>query len=574
MRQIGVITTVLTVLIGASANAEISSQKSGRGLFISIDGLNPHYVEAMNDAGMLSGGFSQLMSKAARSSDVAPIVTTLTAPSHVSTITCTPPSVHGVVANSFLIDGVKVNGFTTPFQAEPMWITAMKQGKKVLALGYVGADGSSTERTATWGVAYPDGGLQSKSQTLDLAAEPTTDPVNWHQILAFPEWYYQTVKVILNPKTSQTVDVQLLVRSGQHGTVRVDEDLNPDNGMIAEISSSQVTADLFFQEAATETTAARKRRVFVRTLQAAEGRIKIYVSGSSYNNAYPAEFRQMLDDRNLVWPAYGMDSTATREEQFAGKTTLEDYLVEVGELALAELPLDIMLYYNPIIDTIGHGLQGVLPLPFNPQAQDDVTKTFVAAYGLVDRHLGRIFSKLDAGNDVIALMGDHGMAAASATVNVAAVWPEELRVSGSKHVVTSGAMILLYGDAQAEPVKSLIAGLEAAEWQGHRVAASVQYRDANQPWNYGQANAVIHATEKFWFEYSLADSNVFRVPPPATGMHGHLASSPDMKTGFFLQAPQVEAKRIGEMSLIDAVPSFLAQMGLVPSVQCQGKNLF
>src|SRR5687767_7604025 len=96
----------------------------------------------MHDAGKLTAprGLGWLLEQGLYSPKAFPIVTTLTAASHVGTITCTPPSRHGITANSFLKGGARVSGYTDDFTGEPLWKSASRQGRKTLALAYVGAD--------------------------------------------------------------------------------------------------------------------------------------------------------------------------------------------------------------------------------------------------------------------------------------------------------------------------------------------------------------------------------------------------------------------------------------------------
>ena len=106
-----IFTICLPAALAHTTSVQQQPIKKQRGFFISIDGLNPNDLETLVQTGHLTEGFAELYHTAGRSHEATPVVTTLTAASHVGTITCSLPSDHGIYSNSFLVDGERVSGF-------------------------------------------------------------------------------------------------------------------------------------------------------------------------------------------------------------------------------------------------------------------------------------------------------------------------------------------------------------------------------------------------------------------------------------------------------------------------------
>lgn len=113
---------------GASAAAP-----AGRAVvvWISVDGLRPDYVDRASTPTL-----HKLMREGAFSKELVPTVPSLTFPSHVSLATGVPVAGHGVPGNSFY-DSADDKLYDYPalaslLQAEPIWLTAKRQGVRTL----------------------------------------------------------------------------------------------------------------------------------------------------------------------------------------------------------------------------------------------------------------------------------------------------------------------------------------------------------------------------------------------------------------------------------------------------------
>jgi len=184
----------------------------------------------MHDEGLLEPkGFSWLLKNSYYSDNAKSTVLTITAPSHVSTITCTPPSRHGIVGNSFLNHkGEYQSGFSKEFKPEPLWAAAKRQGLTVLSIAYVGSDGSSESRKVDWGIAYPDRKYNSKRQWVEIEKEEV-----------------QKVRLILNPQTKESRQVFLYQREE---VTYLDQNENFDDGFIAKLEDNQFKKVYFIEK--------------------------------------------------------------------------------------------------------------------------------------------------------------------------------------------------------------------------------------------------------------------------------------------------------------------------------------
>lgn len=600
LRRFAVSLTVATLMLQGATSALAHT-----GYFISIDGLQPDLLEKLIETGQLDAPHGlKWLSRGARVERVRPVVTSLTASSHVSTITCTPPSRHGIVSNAFMAGGVKVNGFAQAFLTEPLWRAAMRQGKKVLSLAYVGSDGTTPERSADFGLAYPNDALIAPQQIVDWDVDALTPARGWTvqaktaKSDADPStWKEATVELTLNPKTLEKRTLHALVikqGTGSRSSVEkivFDTDKDLSNGVLGTLEPQREPAahfDVFFTETGADSTLKGvKRRAFLRPLPAAAGHVKVYVSRASYNNAYPESFRRQLDDANLVWPDYGVRyEPLPAGEYFEYQTMIDTFLTDVGERFAPLLGVDLVLFYQPIIDSLGHKWQSALPRPFDPSAQDDVTKAFVAGFQLVDRNVSRLVSASGV-DSVVALMGDHGMDPSLKVVNLAPLLPSDHL--GKVNVVPSGALALLYdvpgSSLAAEYGKKLAKNLRALRYQGLPTMGKAHFKDAHlaiaagaEPippadWPYGEAQVAITAGAGFWWAYAPLTSEVLQAPP-ALGMHGYEADQPQMSTTLMFRAPHLRPRVIPTGSLIDAVPTFSKLMGIEPPADCEGKALF
>ncbi len=152
MKKAGVGLTLL--LVAALAWLALQLTKApAKVVLISLDGAADGLVDDYLERGVLpaEGAFAQLARTGARAEAMLPVTPSMTATSHVTLFTGAYPERHGIVSNNYHVVGDPItrstSGFAAPIQAETLWQAARRQGKRVLCVAAVGADGSSPERS-------------------------------------------------------------------------------------------------------------------------------------------------------------------------------------------------------------------------------------------------------------------------------------------------------------------------------------------------------------------------------------------------------------------------------------------
>lgn len=111
------------------------SQPRNTVLWISVDGLRSDYLDRAE-----TPFFDQLRQKGASSMKVAPVFPSVTFASHVSQATGVRPEQHGITGNSFYDNKTqrihRYPGASRLLEAEPIWITASRQGIRSAVLDW------------------------------------------------------------------------------------------------------------------------------------------------------------------------------------------------------------------------------------------------------------------------------------------------------------------------------------------------------------------------------------------------------------------------------------------------------
>lgn len=566
-----------------STSPSWGAEAAKRGFFVSIDSLRGDHVKILTEAGVLTGdhGIGWLYRTGSRADRALPVEITLTAPSHVSTITCSSPHAHGIIANSFMTGGQKVNGFTYDIKSETFWEAAKRQGKKVLAVAYVGADGKSDRRRADVGISYPSDGLLGKAQTLKWDLSTLAIAQGWN-IGAVPiQAALREVKatLVINGQTAEQREVNVLfVQNGADSEAFFDDDKDLSNGHFGSFNLAgprlQVLDGLFVEANVVSPIVGFKKRIRFTLLESQNGQVSVYASTATYNNAYPEDFRKSLDAKNLVWvDPYIPSATASLTAGEYVKTTvaLDGFLADVAIHAQSQQAFDVVLFYQPRLDEFSHKFAGSLSVPLNPSGANEIEVAFVAAFKELDQNVSRVLGEFDTGRDVVALMGDHGMEPIKKQVNVG---PFIREIDPAASIVISGALVLVYpttGDVDQRVGENVDRRLAALSFEGNPLNGRTHRRDQTpaDKWQYGEATWAFTSGKTLWFTNSLV-GDIF-IAPPITGMHGHDSDAvPNMATIFMLRAPGVGRQVLPEMSLLDAVPTFAQHMGMSLPANCEG----
>lgn len=591
-RTLGLMVGTLACSVLASA-ADNNPAHSDRGYFISIDGVQPDYIRAYVAAteNQAERGFKWITTGSLEADRAFPIVTTLTAASHVSNLTCASPAVHGITANGFIFNGQKMDGFAAPVAAETFVEAAKRQGKKVISVGYASVDGQNERRSATWGISYPDAKYVAANQRLAIDVNGLPDASGWYFNNEVQEAQVAKESVLdleLNPVSKEIHRVNLLwVVAGNDYDLYVDGDKDLSNGYHAKLHVSGGALSDYGNVFAYETNEQSplfgyRRRILLRGIIGGEGKVTLLVFGSSYNNAHPAAFREELEQAKLVWPNkntyYGSSEPVKYAEEMA---VIDNFLADVAVYTQKAHQADAVLFYQPLIDSVGHSFEGKLPRPFDPvQNTDEITKAYAKAYAIVDANLHKLLAPATAAS-TIALLGDHGMDAVKRMINAPALLDKA--DLAEVQLVASGTLVMLYpkeGSALAT-AKAFEVGAKlkeklvafAATSNGAVLGESYRKDTFAGVWQWGDAVWAYTGAPTVWLNVVASEPSV-ELTPYTWGMHGHAISHKDMATAFFLRGPHVKPAKVGVISLVQAMPSFAKSLGVEAPKQCEGTPLY
>lgn len=545
-----------------AATVTLQAAPVQRGYFISIDGLQPQLLESYISRPEANlKGFQSLWRAGAVYPRTKAHVISITASSHAGTSTCSSPARHGIHGNHFLRNHRKISGFKEPFQSETMWEAARNQGRKVASFAYVGMDGTTPERTADIGITYPDESRMGKPAVVTVPRRGTT-PVD--------------TDVLLNPEKNLKLLLHFYA-SGSGSTVNyVDPQGAAHQIKLPGAAEAHKPANLLIHDGE------RLRRIVIRLIS---GQTNTYlISRASYNEAFPESFRAGLDKAGLVWPDVnikGLDAELEPSEAVAVQGILDDFLADVASRTIPEFKPDIILFYQPLLDSTGHGFQNKLPDPRSLNGNDPVTAAYRAAFKRVDDNLAKVISTMRQ-NDVVALMGDHGMTATTTNLNVAPLLPPN--IEENIDVYASDSMLYLYPKNDSiDPViakkigESVNKVLGKISWHNKPVVEMVAERASVKPsdWNYGDAIWAFRSEDGIWFNNNSLEKKTF-LPPKVPGMHGHNPESPSMLTALIFRGPGIKPQihRESVVSLVQAVPTFARQLKLNTPKDCEGTPLF
>ena len=145
---------VVASLLAAAAPAE-----PGTVVWLSLDGVRYDFLD--RDA---LPAFARIAREGLRADALEPVFPSSTFPSHVSLATCTPADRHGIVANAFqdrVRGGFDYSNDASWIEAEPLWVTAERQGVRAATFFWVGSETpwrgtAATYRRAPFDAAVPE----------------------------------------------------------------------------------------------------------------------------------------------------------------------------------------------------------------------------------------------------------------------------------------------------------------------------------------------------------------------------------------------------------------------------------
>jgi predicted AlkP superfamily pyrophosphatase or phosphodiesterase len=399
--------SLLLAIALTSPGAEASRRRAVLVSFDALAGTRLQELLAQPDK-LAFGGFRRIAERGFVASRSVPPSPALTAVSHITIATGALPSATGIVGN-WMLDrskpfGKTISGFDAPIRAETLWEAAHRQGKRVGVVLFPGADGKAPGRTADWALTWPPW--------------PPLDGVR--QRLAAADWRRgETSERSFSPPRRRALALgssghaftAVAIDSTDDGRVNYDHvRVEPESGVAADVSPGGWFA-VEVKASEGRTGAWCKLLSLAPDLSSAE----IYVGPLNRNLGYPREFIHEVDERIGFWPGAGDDKafgglSDHPEVLYEQLDRLADFLTRVQLLAIARNDWDLLLLYQPEVDTLSHAFWLTDPAQkgFTWERAAAFRRLTDRAYELADRSLDSIERALSP-NDGIFVTSDHGM---------------------------------------------------------------------------------------------------------------------------------------------------------------------
>jgi hypothetical protein len=375
--------------LGATAVAQ-------RVVLVSFDGLGADQLAAQSDL----AAFDALQRDGA-TARIVPVSPTATSSTHVSILTGATPNVHGIVGNRFHIPGtppdVTAHGLEETIEVETFVEAARRQGKRVGSLSFPTIDARTSRRTSDFGFAWTNSATMPR--TIHLGRS------DFHREWVPPTWTARPQRrVSYSPIMRARVDWSV------PQTTRADVDVVAYD----RTNDAAENYDLFLVESGESEIVPDAHGWFAIATQTPDGTygswskmmnadatladVTLYWGAISRTNAWPESYRAMIDAEVGFWPGVPDERRETPDEIFIDQINrLADFLTRAQVLTIQQMPFDLLLAYQPEVDTASH-------TRFNEPAV--IRAAFVAA----DHAVSAIRAALDPSRDALVVTGDHGLA--------------------------------------------------------------------------------------------------------------------------------------------------------------------
>jgi len=371
-----------------------------RVVLVSFDGLGADALAAQMDLPAFAA-----LGVPAR---VIPVNPTATSSAHVSILTGAQPEVHGVVANRFHAAGTppeETRGLEANIEVETLVGSARRQGKRVGTLSFPTVDARTASRTSDFGFAWTASATMARTIHLSRA--------DFHREWVPPTW---------TARPQRRVSYSPIVRARVDWSVPQKTRVDADVVAYDTTDDAAENYDLFLVESGEREIVPDAHGWFAISAQTGEGLygswskilkrdpaladVTIYWGAISRTDAWPEAYRSMLDAEVGFWPGMVDERRELDAELFIDQMDrLADFLTRAQTLTIQRMPFDLLLAYQPEVDTASHTRFG------EPAV---IRAAFVAANGAA----AAIRASLDLSKDALIVTGDHGLVAVDTEIRM------------------------------------------------------------------------------------------------------------------------------------------------------------
>jgi len=377
-------------------------------VLISFDGSRADFVYGMMDAGRLPA-FASLADAGVRAEYAQTIDPSLTAAAHNSISSGSFPSHTGITSNSFHVTGddfywYRVGFDETMDDAEPIWVTASKNGLTTASVFFVGGSPSHNGQLADYTIGYGVEDAYSKQWDVDLSeAEGWSDvPESFSPPLAgsFSIPDVRKVYIYVFDSTDDSIEnydtVILNVEQAGSGSAQVLHE--KEWGSLLLLEYTYAGADFLIQNISSDG-------------------VTLYQSGVDHNSASPRQLLDALNDTFGPFPS-GPDSYAiehgwiTEDDDLHLMERQSSYMANVTAWVYSTYHPDLLLTWQDPFDSAGHQFLMTDPrqLNYSPERAETYAGYYRQAASIANDSLQIMLDTFDLDHTTVMLVGDHGMA--------------------------------------------------------------------------------------------------------------------------------------------------------------------
>ncbi len=501
-----------------------------RVVLVSLDGLGADALARQTGL----PGFERLTRDGARAR-LIPVNPAVTQSTHATILTGADPQRHGIVSNRFHAPGrpreETALGRTSEVDMETLVDAARRQGRRVGAVLFPTIDARTARRSADFGLAWTQ--PLSESRVLKLTRASFRR-----------EWVPPTWRTPPPRRASHSPVVRARIDWGAPPRVRADVDLvaydTSDDGvenydaLFIEVDGTEAAPDSRGWVAVSKATPEGLFGSWSKIMSATPGLdIELYWGMISKNDAYPDEFRSMLDARVGFWPGAPDETAEIDPDTFAQQIErLARFVTGAQILAIEQMDFDLLLAYQPQIDEASHNFLGY---------DDNVVRE---AFVSVDRTLQEMLARLDLSRTALVVVGDHGLVRVERQIRVNRLLADH-GLYPRWRAFASGSVAHLYRIEEPDDSDAVAALLQSGGW-----FERVDRRERG--WHANSGDLMVWAPPGT--DLSASDEAPAIAAPDSYGNHGALNHHPEMHsvllaagrgvpTGTFRDMPQTGVLR-------------------------------
>ena len=568
-------------------------------VLISWDGSRADIIYDLMDNGLLPT-FKTFSEKGVHAEFAQSIDPSLTAAAHNSISSGSLPRHTGISSNNYHVAGDDFSWYRVGFDetlddAEPIWVTASKNGLTTATAFFVGGSPSHKDQEADYTIGYGIQDAYSTQRSVDiLPGDNWTDlPVSFNIPLE-GQFTIQNVGIVylcvLDSSDDGNINYDTVLLNSQRSGSAFAQSLQKDQwGSLVLLPRSFAGADFLIQDISSE-------------------RVVLFHTGVNHNNASPADMKAVINQEFGFFPAgpdyYALEHSWITEKDYISMLERQArYIADVTSWMFTTYHPDLLLTWQDPFDSAGHQffMQSGRQLNYSVEKALEYDGFYKDAARVADQALQNMLSAIDLETTTVLMVGDHGMTTIHTSVFVNTILENAgLLTLDSKNsvivgqskafAITSGGAVHIYinlvgrekgggivTDAEYPSVQSQIMDLlkklqdpETGETIFERVLphqelASLGLDHPNSGDVFAQANPGYVLDSWRGNDFTFAQAIYY-------GQHGYDSSLPDMHTIFFAAGAGIEStgSPIPPVKIIDYAPTIAYLLNFQPAGTIDG----